>query len=80
MDWSLQQLTWDKLRQPMLKRAPLLAGLRSLLQPGSQPLQEQTSERKTKTLPEAISSMTDYIISVHACKSYAINAVSGFIK
>ena len=81
MDWAIQQLTSDKLRQPMLKRAPLLAGLRSLLQPGLPNLFKSKHQRGRRRLYQKLSvAVTDYIISVHACKSYTINAVSGFTK
>ena len=63
------------------KRAPLLAGLRSLLQPGLPNLFKSKLQRGRRRLYQKLSvAVTDYIISVHACKSYAINAVSGFTK
>ena len=63
------------------KRAPLLAGLRSLLQPGLTNLFKSKLQRGRRRLYQKLSvAMTDYIISVHACKSYAINAVTGFTK
>ena len=63
------------------KRAPLLAGHRSLLQPGLPNLFKSKLQRGRRRLYQKLSvAVTDYIISVHACKSYAINAVSGFTK
>ena len=63
------------------KRAPLLAGLRSLLQPGLPNLFKTKLQRGKRRLYQKLSvAMTDYIISVHACKSYAINSISGFTK
>ena len=63
------------------KRVPLLAGLRSLLQPGLPNLFKRKLQRGRRRLYQKLSvAVTDYIISVHACKSCAINAVSGFIK
>ena len=63
------------------KRAPLLAGLRSLLQPGLLNLFKSKLQRGRRRLYQKLSvSVTDYLISVHACKGYAINAVSGFTK
>ena len=63
------------------KRAPLLAGLRSLLQPGFPNLFKSKFQRGGKRLYQKLSvAVTNNIISVHACKSYAINAVSGFTK
>ena len=63
------------------KRAPLLAGLRSLLQPGLPNLFKSKHQRGRRRLYQKLSvAVTYYIISVHACKSYTINAVSGFTK
>ena len=63
------------------KRAPLLARLRSLLQPGLPNLFKSKLQRGRRRLYQKLSvAVTDYIISVHDCKSYAINAVSGFTK
>ena len=63
------------------KRAPLLAGLRSLLQPGLPNLFKSKLQRGRRRLYRKLSvAVTDSIISVHDCKSYAINAVSGFTK
>ena len=63
------------------KRASLLAGLRSLLQPGLPNLFKSKLQRGRRRLYQKLSlPMTNYIISVHTCKSYAINAVSGFTK
>ena len=63
------------------KRAPLLAGLRSLLQPGLPNLFKSKLQRGRRRIYQKLSvAVTYYIISVPACKSYAINAVSGFTK
>ena len=63
------------------KRTPLLAGRRSLLQPGLPNLFKSNLQRGRRRLYQKLSvAVTDYIISVHDCKSYAINAVSGFNK
>ena len=63
------------------KRAPLLARLWSLLQPGLPNLFKSKLQRGRRRLYQKLSvAVTDYIISVHACKSYAISAVSGFTK
>ena len=63
------------------KRAPLLAGLRFLLQPGLPNCFKSKLQEGRRSLYQKLSvTVTDYIISVHACKSYTINAVSGFTK
>ena len=63
------------------KRTPLQAGLRSLLQPGLPNLFKSKLQRGRRRLYQKLSvAMTDYIISVHVCKSYIINAVSGFTQ
>ena len=63
------------------KRAPLLAGLRSLLQPGLPSLFKSKLQRGRRRFYQKLSvAVTDKIILVHACKSYAINVVSGFTK
>ena len=63
------------------KRATLLAGLRPLLQPGFPNLFKSKLQRGRRRLYWKLSvAVTDYIISVHDCKSYTINAVSGFTK
>ena len=63
------------------KKAPLLAGLRSLLQPGLPNLFKSKLQRGRRRLYQKLSvAVTNYIISVHAYKSYTINAVSGFTK
>ena len=62
------------------ERAPLLAGLRSLLQPGLPNLFKSKLPRGRRLYQKLSVAVTDFIISVHACKSYAINAVSGFTK
>ena len=63
------------------KRAPLLAGLRSLLQPGLPNLFKSKLQRGRRRLYQKLSvAVNNYIISVHDCKSYTINAVSGFTK
>ena len=63
------------------KRATLLAGLRPLLQPGFPNLFKSKLQRGRRRLYWKLSeAVTDYIISVHDCKSYAINAVSGLTK
>ena len=67
--------------QAVSERAPLLAGLRSLLQPGLPKLFKSKLQRGRQRLYQKLSvAVTNYIISVHAGKSYAINAVSGFTK
>ena len=44
-------------------------------------LRQAQLQRGRRRLYQKISvAVTDYIISVHSCKSYAINAVSGFTK
>ena len=59
----------------------LPAGLRSLLQPGLPNLFKSKLQGGRRRLYQKLSvAVTNYIISVHACKSYAINAVSGFTK
>ena len=63
------------------KRAPLLAGHRFLLQPGLPNLFKSALQKGRRRLYQKLSvAVTDYIISMYACKSYAINAVSGFTK
>ena len=63
------------------KRAPLMAQLRSLLQTGLPNLFKSKLQRGRRRLYKKLSvAVTDFIISVHACKSYTINAVSGFTK
>ena len=63
------------------KRAPLLAGLRSLLQPGFPNLFKSKLQRGRRRLYQKLSvAVTNYIISVHDCKIYTINAVFGFTK
>ena len=63
------------------KRAPLLAGLRSLLWTGLPNLFKSKLQRGRRRLYQKLSvAMTNYIISVYACKSYAINVVSSFTK
>ena len=63
------------------KWAPLLAGLRPLLQPGLPNLFKSKLQRGRRRLYQKLSvAVTHCIISVHDCKSYAINAVSGFTK
>ena len=64
------------------KRAPLLAGLQCLLQPGLHSLfKSMLCQRGRRRLYQKLSvAVTNYIISVHACKSCTINVVSGFTK
>ena len=48
---------------------------------GSPNLFKSRHQRGRRRLYQMLSvAVTNYIISVHACKSYAINAVSGFTK